>query len=76
MIRTETLGAIVLFVDKNLGTQHGTKRTKHGCQIGVTELGGQMVNEEVGTLRSGELFARRTNWKNRGVGGGGIEPFS
>lgn len=65
MIRTEALGAIVLFVDKDLGTEHGAERTKHGGQIGVTELGGQMVNEEVGTLRTRELFARRANWKNR-----------
>lgn len=65
MIRTEALGAIVLFVDKDLGTQDRAKWTEHGGQIGVTELRGQMVNEEVGALRPCELFARRTNWKNR-----------
>ena len=51
-LHTEALAQIGLFVDEDFGRDDTSKRHEHLQDILVSKLLGQVVNEQVGSLRT------------------------
>lgn len=75
---TEALAKVCLFVDEDFGRDHVSERHEHLQYVLVSELLGQVVDEQVGTFgtwRARWEAGMRSEWISRSETAGGRVPY-